>query len=83
MKKHSDWFDYLPIAFFLNNSKHASTSFLHLYGISPITHPMLLNSKSSTPSNIIEHIRDIHCFIIEQLKIAKKNPSHYAILKKK
>ena len=64
-----------------NNSKHDSTSFSPfeaLYGFSPITPPTLLNSHLSTPSNLIEHIHDIHSFIIEQLKIAKRLQSHYA-----
>ena len=80
-KKHSDWYDYLPLAeFSYNNSKHASTSFTPfeaLYGISPITPPTLLNPQLFTPTNIIEHIHDIHSFITEQLKISKTLQSHY------
>jgi hypothetical protein len=81
-KQHSDWLDYLPLAeFSYNNSKHSSTSFSPfeaLYGFSPITPPTLLNSHLSTPSNLIEHIHDIHSFIVEQLKNAKTLQSHYA-----
>ena len=37
-----------------------------------------MNQQLSTPSNILEHIHDIHLFIVEQLKIAKTLQSHYA-----
>ena len=49
-----------------------------MYGISHITPPTILNQQLFTPTNIIEHIHDIHSFITEQLKISKTLQSHYA-----